>query len=601
MRESQPSKHESVPPPRSNILGRYRAFAKLARGGMADIYLAIAEGAAGVSKIVVIKRMRADISAENEERFNAMFYDEARLTTLLNHTNIVHTHEVGEDQGSLFMVMEYAEGQTVQDLIRLSRKNGIQLTEVAICKIVSEMLSALHYAHELKDFNEQPLEIVHRDVSPQNVIIGYDGRVRLLDFGIAKAAMQTTETEVGMLKGKIRYMAPEQVAPGALIDRRTDIFACGVVLWELLTRQRLFSSEMTVTSLVSLVNPAIPAPRIASVLADVSPELDAIVGRALEKSPDARFENALEMRKALDGYIASTGLSASSEEIGDFVATHFADAREKLAARVRVELAAAQSEPDSKVRSVAKLDALADLRAGPLSRRDASAGGAESSSSGSKSLPAAMPRRTIEHAREAMTSAPAIPSTDKRVLYLAGIAVFLLGVAVAILVSLLSRKEAQQVQALAPSAASSTPSIVEAPPLRRETVAVSPTATAAVSTSAPLGESTGERKRTERPFGAGVRAQGPTKPSPTASVAESASVAVAAPVKEVGYLTIDTYPWTRVTEGGRVLGNTPLVRIALSPGPHTLSLENAAENVRQTTTIVIKSGETSFKRLAFQN
>jgi eukaryotic-like serine/threonine-protein kinase len=563
MPESSPAVQGTPPPPRSNILGRYRAFAKLARGGMADIYLAIAEGAAGVSKIVVIKRMRGDIAVENEERFNAMFYDEARLTTLLNHPNIVQTYEVGEDQGALFMVMEYAEGHTLQDIMRLSRKTGAQMTEAAIGRLLCDMLNALHYAHELKDFNQAPLNIVHRDVSPQNVVVGYDGRVRLIDFGIAKASMQTTETEVGTIKGKIRYMAPEQVAPGAVIDRRTDVFACGVVLWELLTRQRLFSSEMTVTSLVSLVNPAIPVPRVSTILPDISPALDAIVGRALEKSPEGRYQTAIEMRKALDAYLRSAGHSAGPEDIGEFVAENFAEAREKLGARVRAEFAASQAEPDSKVRSVAKLETLADLRNGPLSARDASiASGGTGSASGSKSLPDAVPAniafKHVSNPRLGTPEAPIVlpgPASDRRVLVLGGIAVMLLGAAVAVLLAILTRPAPAATPPTRTTEPTATAVIVDTPKVQRAAVPALPTE---------------------------------IQPAPLTG-------------KEPGFLNLVTTPSTKVTIDGKPAGTTPLSRVALPPGNHTVLLDNAAQNIHQSVVIVIKSTEVTAKDFAFRN
>ncbi|NOU32984.1 MAG: serine/threonine protein kinase, partial [Polyangiaceae bacterium] len=350
---------EGVRPP--ELLRRYRAFARLGRGGMADIFLAIAEGTAGVGKVVVIKRMRADVGSENEERFRSMFFDEARLTTQLNHPCIVQMYEAGEEQGNLFMVMEYLEGHTLQALNRVGRKQNDLLSPAQVCRVMIEVLSGLHYAHEMRDYSGEPLNIVHRDVSPQNIMVGYDGRVRLLDFGIAKGALQTSQTEAGILKGKVRYMAPEQVSSTTTVDRRADVFSVGVVLWELITGARLFPAENDLSSLLSLVNLNLPAPKASSALPTIDPALEALLAKALEKLPENRFATALEMKQALEAYLRDTQQNVELEDVGAYVNRHFAEQRKRLGLRISSELKSAHSNPDSRIRSIARLDMLTDL------------------------------------------------------------------------------------------------------------------------------------------------------------------------------------------------------------------------------------------------
>lgn len=594
--------------PQGDILGRHRAFARLAQGGMADIYLAVTEGAAGVTKTVVIKRLRRDVDVENEARFRAMFYDEARLTTQLNHPNIVQTYEVGEDHGDLFLVMEYAEGHTLQEVARLGlQPHGPRLSHRLVARIVSEVLAGLHYAHELNDLDGKPLEIVHRDVSPQNIIVGYDGRVRLLDFGIAKAALQTSLTEVGMLKGKVRYMSPEHVSPDGKIDRRADVFSVGVVLWELVARQRLFANDTSVSSLVALMNPAIRARRLSEVVPDVDSDLERIVEKALDKSVDARYATALEMREDLARYLSKSPMPTELDGVGTFMSTHFAEARKALQSSIRQQLLALQAHAEGRGRNTGRLEGLVDLRPGP------EGSGAVGEGTAPLSVPASGIRPTAEQPSMPPQASEEIPvdvaplshagSTDRRPLLIGGGILFLLGALVAIGLALLLRTPAER---------TATPVVV--PNVPGSATAADPT-TPSASGSLALTEAphpapttvTDARPRAAwtAPPNAGKTWPPAARPGtqlPTPAVLPSTSApasAEPAPPKEAGFLTIDTYPWTRVSEGGRVLGNTPLVRVSLSPGTHVLTLDNPGENIQRTTTVTIKSGETVSRRLAF--
>jgi serine/threonine-protein kinase len=205
---------------------------------MAQVFLAISRGLGGFSKLIVIKRLESD-----EQPLRDMFLDEARIAARLNHPNVIDTYEVAQDNASYFIAMEYLDGQPLNKIIRHMRDAQRMIEPRMSARIVADALAGLHYAHELSDYDGQPLNVVHRDVSPHNLFVTYDGQVKIFDFGVAKAESQLAlTTQVGVLKGKIAYMAPEQ-ANGLDVDRRADIFAVGLVLWELLTLQRLMARD----------------------------------------------------------------------------------------------------------------------------------------------------------------------------------------------------------------------------------------------------------------------------------------------------------------------------------------------------------------------
>lgn len=319
------------------ILGKYRLFAAIGSGGMAEVYLAIAEGRLGFNKLVVIKRLREDLA--EEEQFVQMFLDEARLAARLSHPNIVHAYEVGEEEGNYFIAMEYLEGQPLSRIYNRALRAGSRLPRAVAIRIVMDALSGLHYAHELKDYNGKPLDIIHRDISPHNIFVTYDGTVKVVDFGIAKASSNATHTEAGQIKGKVGYMAPEQAVLSA-IDRRADLYAMGVVLWEVLTGKRLFPGA-TLESLPTILTAAIP--RVSSVVDGIDEELDEIVVKALRRKADGRFQTAEEMRKALESYLRGHGETVDAQDVGKYVSETFAEVREQVRERVERQMEAAQS------------------------------------------------------------------------------------------------------------------------------------------------------------------------------------------------------------------------------------------------------------------
>ncbi len=313
-------------------LGKYRPIAVLGQGGMARVLLTVAEGPAAIQKLLVVKEIRPELAKDHE--FVTMFMDEARLAARLNHPNLIQTYEVGEHDGRPFIVMEYLEGQPLHALMgRAGRPNvpmKIQLT------VLSKVLAGLQYAHDLKGYDGAPLSVVHRDVSPQNVFVCYDGQVKLVDFGIAKAAGSVARTQTGVFKGKLGYVAPEQIT-STLIDRRADLYSIGVMLWEALARRRLTSGDGEAAVLHKRTNGL--HPKIREFAPDAPPELAEICDRAMALLPDERFSNAAEMQAALDRAIDALGLRATDVEMGEIVQRTFQSERDKLRAVLELQLA----------------------------------------------------------------------------------------------------------------------------------------------------------------------------------------------------------------------------------------------------------------------
>ncbi|MBK7584682.1 MAG: protein kinase [Myxococcales bacterium] len=291
-------------------IGRYTLYRRIASGGMATVHLGRLVGPVGFSRTVAIKRLHRQFA--KDPGFLAMFLDEARLAAKIRHPNVVSTLDVVSASGELFLIMDYVEGESLAHLLRGASQRGECMPLPIALGIVMSMLHGLHAAHEAKSDAGESLGIVHRDVSPQNVLVGVDGIARVADFGVAKAARRIQETEVGQLKGKIAYMAPEQLASGP-VDRRVDVFAAGAVLWETLVGRRLFHADHPLDVARLIKSHEVSAP--SSENPEVSAELDAIVLRALAPSAEARFASCREMVMALEGVVQP----APQRVIGEWV------------------------------------------------------------------------------------------------------------------------------------------------------------------------------------------------------------------------------------------------------------------------------------------
>ncbi len=279
-------------------LGNYEPLLELASGGMATVYVARQVGAAGFERLVVVKRVHRHHLGNRE--FYRMFLDEARVASLVRHPNVVSVIDTVEEGGELFLVMEYVESSALSSLLKTVAHQHDRLPPAVAARILADTLAGLHAAHEAVDMRGERLELVHRDVSPQNVIIGVDGGSRLIDFGVAKAAHRLTETRSGSLKGKLAYMSPEQ-AMGKEVDRRVDLFAAGVALHEALTGRRLFQGENDLDTMRRITEMPVRDP--SSIAPGVPRSLDAVVQRALVRDPNGRFQTAAEFLEALEGAI----------------------------------------------------------------------------------------------------------------------------------------------------------------------------------------------------------------------------------------------------------------------------------------------------------
>jgi eukaryotic-like serine/threonine-protein kinase len=320
-------------------VGRYRILSELGRGGMSNVYLAVASGPGGVNKLVVLKALLPDLSTEPYAL--TMFLDEARLAAQLNHPNVVQTYEVGTEGDRHVIVMEYLEGQSLSATLRRAEKSGTPLPLGLHLRIIINALEGLHYAHELCAYDGAPLWLVHRDISPQNVFVTYDGQVKVLDFGIAKATSSSTHTATGIVKGKIAYMAPEQIIGDAL-DRRADVYSVGCMVWAAAAGRKLWKDTPDVHIMRRAINGDLPSPQ--SVNPGCDDELNRIVMKALATDPAARHQTALELQHELELYTERLGSAVKQKEIARSVSELFADTRAELKALVERQLTLIQTD-----------------------------------------------------------------------------------------------------------------------------------------------------------------------------------------------------------------------------------------------------------------
>ena len=314
----------------NELSGKYRFIAEIGNGGMSEVYLTVTQGGlGGFQKLVVIKLLRRDLADDDD--FRQMFLDEARLTARMSHPNVVQTYDVGEDRGRYYLAMEYLEGQTFAR-VRRSRSAGKLVPLTMQIQMLTHVLSGLHYAHELAGYDNTPLAIVHRDVTPSNVFITYDGQVKLVDFGIAKVLDALNQTRVGVMKGKARYVPPEQIA-GSAIDRRADIFSVGVMLWEILAGRTIWAG-MSETEVIRRVSsgevPALPPGAPAA--------LRHICMTAMASRPGDRYPTAEALRDELADYLAQHATPTRERNIGAAVTELFHDERVRIRQLVEAQL-----------------------------------------------------------------------------------------------------------------------------------------------------------------------------------------------------------------------------------------------------------------------
>jgi eukaryotic-like serine/threonine-protein kinase len=432
-----------------SMIGRYALCDEVAHGGMATVHIGRLVGPAGFSKTVAIKKMHGAV-ARNPE-FIAMFLDEARLSCRIQHPNAVGITDVIAADGEVFLIMEYVHGEPLSTLCRAATLSEQSVPIEVAVHILRDALYGLHAAHEACDEHGEPLLLVHRDVSPQNILVGVDGVARVCDFGIAKAVGRMQETRTGQVKGKISYMAPEQLL-GKPLDRRVDVFAAGVVLWETLAGRRLFAADSSGEAMYRVLEGTIPP--LAELVPGVPAALAAAVTRATAKDPTQRFGTAKEFARALEG----VGPLIPAHVIGDWVREAGGDELVRRGLRLR------------------------EIESTPISSRIVRRSGPDEQDAAPAHI-AASPDEATRPDLLPEESATAPARRDYRKVAGAGLAVLVVAAAVVAFAS-------RAAQPSPPAPASPSPSLTTPPPARLEPpafVAAQPTVAQAAPTAPPSG------------------------------------------------------------------------------------------------------------------
>jgi serine/threonine protein kinase len=324
----------------AHVIGRYALFGEIASGGMAKVYFGRLMGPVGFSRTVAIKRLQPHFASDPE--FVAMFLDEARLAARVRHPNVIPTLDVVATHGELFLVMEYVQGESLAKLVRACADRGESIPVRIAASILSGALLGLQAAHDARDEHGTPLGLVHRDVSPQNILVGADGVPRVLDFGVAKALGRTQSTREGQVKGKLSYMAPEQFH-GEAVTRQADIYAAAVVLWEALTGRRLFSGDNEAVVLARIVKHDVAAP--SKHRPEVSRELDQVVLKGIASKPGARYASARDMALAIEKSVGPVSTIEVSEWVEHVAGAELSDRAQQVASIERSSMTSVPGLP----------------------------------------------------------------------------------------------------------------------------------------------------------------------------------------------------------------------------------------------------------------
>ncbi len=601
-------------PEQPRQLGRYRLLARLAVGGMAEIYLARQTGIHGFERLVVVKRILPHLA--EERRFVEMFFDEARIAAQLNHPNIVQIFDLCQEGDESFIAMEYLEGESLgylsSEAVRLRRA----LPFPVCAGIIAQVCDGLEYAHRLRDEKGRELRIVHRDVSPHNIIVLFSGMVKLVDFGIAKAASQMHETRVGTLKGKLAYMSPEQCRSEA-VDQRSDIFSLGIVLWELLTGRRLFKRGNEPAIISAIVAEDAPDPKV--VRPALPRELAAVALRALRRDPAERFESAAEMGAALRQVVLRLGQPAGPAEIADFVRSVFGErarTKQKLIEEIEAGTQDAallrvlkpdtdESLPSRSNPAVAKDVAEAATRLVPVDGAEDEAARESPTVPRGRSLPESPRRRRLPGL---------VVFSLALVVLVAGLWLFLPRIILTLKPEILDPDYGRGGGGsgpLLPPAEQDPRRVLQ--DTKKEKLLNSPDDTGTHpdpagelpgSADAGLGggdfvqvagRETGEEAQDagepESLDGGGV-ASAPDAGT-LASPPDAGTVVRAPPAPVNGLLRLDTSPWSEVYLGRKKLGITPIIDLRLPAGTHTLRLVNEQRGVEQRLQVAIPPGKTA--------
>jgi eukaryotic-like serine/threonine-protein kinase len=561
-------------------VGRYSLLSRLAVGGMAEIWLARQVGPQGFEKFIVIKRILDGLGTDPE--FVSMFLDEARLAAQLNHPNIVQIFDLGEEAGAFYIAMEYLPGENLSSVVRTGQRQGRPLPLAHAVRIIASAAEGLGYAHAKGGPDGALLGIVHRDVSPQNLLVTYDGGVKVLDFGIAKASTRESQTLVGQVKGKAAYMSPEQ-ARGQSLDGRSDIFSLGIILFELVTRSRLFKFPEPLAALQAVASEE-PLPLAHTRNPEVPEALSGIIARALARHPAQRYPTARHFQTALEEWLRGQNEAAGSAELAHYMSQVFG---ERIQERTRLLEAARSGEVASSV-----------------VRR------AVSRSPSATSLPA--PAAQTEE--ETTLEQPWLRRQGPR---LAGAVALVLAVGAGALgiLWLGGRTEPAPAQAAVEAPPASPVLTIETDPpgarlmvdgedvgrspLSLDTLALGEHRVAAsLEGRLPAQRQVKLAHPGERAMVVLALAAEPEPAAPEPAAPEKDPAAGVRPSKRApGRLTLDTTPWTHVFLRGRKLGDTPLIDQALPAGLHQLKLVNEAKNISTLVEVEIRPGQSTVKKL----
>lgn len=323
-KKSKSSSSSSSTSNRGTRFGKYSLLNRIAVGGMAEVFLARQEGLEGFEKTICIKRIRPHLSSQ--PNFVQMFLNEAKLAAQLNHPNIVQIYDLGRVNDSYFIAMEYISGRDMSRIIPKAEKAGISFPMIYALRIASNVCEGLYFAHTKGDAYGNPLNIVHRDITPENILVSFSGTVKIVDFGIAKANTQLEQTRAGEIKGKLSYMSPEQCM-GHQLDARSDIFSFGSVIYEWITGYKLFTGENEMAILKSIIDGKIYPPSYFK--EDVPEAVERILMKALEKDKNKRYQSAWEMQFDIDTYLASSEFTPSNIHLSNFLKQIFGDEIER--------------------------------------------------------------------------------------------------------------------------------------------------------------------------------------------------------------------------------------------------------------------------------
>ncbi|HUB08747.1 MAG TPA: serine/threonine-protein kinase [Myxococcales bacterium] len=533
-------------------VGRYTLLGKLATGGMAEVFLARQEGPEGFAKTVVVKRILPHLA--QDESFVRMFLNEARLAAVINHPNVVSIFELGQDAEteSYYMAMEFIDGCNLKRIVHDAARTRSRFAPELCARVIADACAGLDYAHNLKGEDRQPLHIVHRDISPENVLVTYSGLVKVVDFGIAKAASIEGKTQAGQIKGKFGYMPPEQLL-GEPLDRRADVWALGVVLYWLCAGVKPFSGENEAVIMQKILGSE-PEP-LDNVVSGIPRRLAEVVHTALAKEPKQRYESARALQDDLEAWIAQEGLVATNAALSDYMNDHFPEAtdRDRMLVRALQSGEIQQGTPSD-------TDLLQPFKS--ISKRTAATVALRAGATPPPSSPA-----------RSMLLAGALTGGLVALGAVGLIFVLKPGAPVVPIVAPVTQEPsgtAKPPHPASPPLGERGPSTATATPTPTTTTTLTPTAT---PTPTPT-----------------------TTPSPTATTRKHhrrhTDDSAAGASGDEGSIAFRVSPWATVYVDGQRVGTTPLQPLDVPAGPHRVKLVNDPLHAERTMTITVRGGET---------